>query len=87
MKYWPYALPNLVSALVLFVAALAVFLGLEEVGHWSLAELDVVELTVNRPLRASNTGAIRVGNWEACWRELSSGGHLTSMPLFGPTMI
>lgn len=31
MRMWPYALPNILSALVIFSAALAVFLGLEEV--------------------------------------------------------
>lgn len=30
MKRWPYALPNLLSALFLFTAALGVILGLEE---------------------------------------------------------
>ena len=31
MKHWPYALPNLLSAMFLFSAAVGVFLGLEEV--------------------------------------------------------
>ena len=31
MKHWPYALPNLISAVFLFSAAGAVFFGLEEV--------------------------------------------------------
>ena len=31
MKRWPYALPNLLSAVFLFGSAAAVFLGLEEV--------------------------------------------------------
>ena len=31
MKHWPYALPNLISAIFLFSAVAAVFFGLEEV--------------------------------------------------------
>lgn len=31
MKQWPYALPNLVNASILFVAAMGMFFGLEEV--------------------------------------------------------
>lgn len=33
MKRWPYMLPNLVNAVFLFIAAMSVFLGLEEVPH------------------------------------------------------
>lgn len=31
MQRWPYALPNLLSAIFIFVSFLAVFLGLDEV--------------------------------------------------------
>lgn len=31
MQHWPYALPNVLSAMFLFCAAVAVFLGLDEV--------------------------------------------------------
>ena len=31
LKHWPYALPNLLSAVFLFVSAVAVICGLEEV--------------------------------------------------------
>lgn len=33
MRMWPYALPNILSALVIFSAALSVFFGLEEVSN------------------------------------------------------
>lgn len=33
MRRWPYLLPNLVNAVILFAAAISVFLGLEEVPH------------------------------------------------------
>ena len=31
LKHWPYALPNLMSAIFLFISAMGVVLGLEEV--------------------------------------------------------
>lgn len=33
MKQWPYALPNLISALLIFTATVGIFLGLDEVSH------------------------------------------------------
>ena len=33
MKHWPYALPNLLSAVFLLSAAMGVFLGLDEVRY------------------------------------------------------
>lgn len=45
MKKWPYALPNLVSAMFLLSSAIALLLGLEEVGlfheftHYSIADV------------------------------------------------
>ena len=37
MKHWPYALPNLLSAVFLFSGATAIFFGLEEVRLSSIA--------------------------------------------------
>lgn len=34
MRHWPYALPNILSGLFMFISASAVFLGLEEVSRW-----------------------------------------------------
>lgn len=31
MRHWPYALPNILSAIFIFMSLVAVFLGLEEV--------------------------------------------------------
>lgn len=37
MKRWPYALPNVLSAIFIFMSLLAVFLGLDEVSHCNIA--------------------------------------------------
>ena len=55
MRMWPYALPNVLSALVIFSAALAVFLGLEEVCSWCCF-LHIPQLTVlSRHMKSLDT--------------------------------
>lgn len=59
MKRWPYALPNLMSAILLFSAALCLLFGLEEVGDGSFVQLCL--LTYERTDTRSSAG--QTGHW------------------------
>ena len=56
MKHWPYALPNLISAIFLFCAALNVFFALEEVTSLLVPTINLhCKLTDHRPTKHSET--------------------------------
>lgn len=44
MQHWPYALPNVLSGVYIFISWMALFLGLEEVGYSGLYTIQYVNI-------------------------------------------
>lgn len=69
MQHWPYALPNLLSAVFILASFFAVFLGLDEVSSL----LPQIALSLTKPSRHMKSRVIErtgVANWESDSQEL-----------------
>jgi hypothetical protein len=68
LKQWPYALPNIVSSVFLFLSATIVLLGLEEVRNPSVdGKLDLLLMCSksHEMLRYKPDSGLRIGRWIA----------------------
>lgn len=63
MLHWPFALPNLLSAVYIFASLLAVILGLDEVGVARFCPFIQVANQWTRLMKLLGTEAIGAGNW------------------------
>lgn len=70
MQRWPYALPNLLSAIFIFASFLAVFLGLDEVRSSLSALISSLTTKPFRPMKLRVIGGTGVVNWASGSQEL-----------------
>lgn len=72
MENWPYAFPNILSALILSVAAISVFLGLDEVSSRSSLDLECRHLMRPSLMKPESTGATEADRPGNLWQRRSS---------------
>jgi MFS family permease len=70
MQRWPYALPNVLSAIFIFASVLAVFLGLDEVSISPSMKLPGLVLTIIRHTKSHDTEKTGAADWESESSEL-----------------
>jgi MFS family permease len=73
MQHWPYALPNVLSAVFILASFLAVFFGLDEVRSFLPDFISLISLLTSNPFRPMKSHVIErtgVANWESDLQEL-----------------
>ena len=79
MERWPFALPNVLSAIFIFVSMIAVLLGLDEVSEARMLWIFVMLIPVNRRMSLRGIEATGVESWVARWRSRCLDGGLVGI--------